>query len=55
MPTLSHSLFAWNVISFKVVMVAGDNDVHIFNKNNPVSPILVVDIRDKMPLIREHD
>ena len=52
-PTLNHSLFSWNTIKSKAVVVARDNDVHIFKQKNLISPILVADIRNKIPWLRE--
>ena len=52
-PTLNHSLFSWNVIKSKAVLVARDNSVHIFNPNDLINPIFVADIRNKIPWLRE--
>jgi len=48
-PSLHHNLFSWIVVKSKAVLLAKDNIMHIFRNNDLVHPILVIDIRDKLP------
>jgi len=52
-PSLHQNLFSWIVVKSKAVLLAKDDTMHIFRINDLVHPILLIDIRDKLPWLRE--
>jgi len=51
--SLHNNVFSWIVVKSKAVLLAKDNSMHIFYHNDLVHPILVIDLRDKYPLLWE--
>jgi len=52
-PTLGHSLISWNSISSKVALVARGNLFQFYMNHDPAHPVMVADLRNNLPYVRE--
>jgi len=53
-PSIHYNLFAQNIIKSRVIMVASDNYVHIFNKNDPINTMFVTNIDNEIARVHEN-